>query len=152
MILNRQRRVPVDLKPLETFLGRVQESLRLGDCEVTICLVSDAAMARLNRAFRGKRGPTDVLSFPADGAPPKRGCMGAGKPRARITSAGDLGDVAIAPETALRNARRFSRGLPEELRILILHGMLHLAGYDHETDQGQMNRLEGRLRRCLGLP
>ena len=65
---------------------------------------------------------------------------------------GYVGDIAIAPETARRNARRLSRGLPAELRVLILHGMIHLAGYDHETDQGEMERLEQRLRRRLGLP
>jgi len=64
---------------------------------------------------------------------------------------GYLGDIAVSPETARRNAGRSSRSLPEELRILVLHGMLHLAGYDHETDEGQMQRLERRLRRSLGL-
>jgi len=62
-----------------------------------------------------------------------------------------LGDIAISPETARRNARRFNRTLPDELRILILHGVLHLLGYDHETDRGEMLRLERRLRRELGL-
>jgi probable rRNA maturation factor len=151
MILNRQRRVPVDIKPLGNFLGRVLESLRLRESEVTVCLVSDAAMARLNRAFRGKRGPTDVLSFPANGAPPKRRTRRAGKHRAGIAPAFYLGDIAISLETARRNARRFSRDLPEELRVLILHGVLHLAGYDHEIDRGRMERLEGRLRRRLRL-
>ncbi len=93
-------------------------------------------MARLNKEFRGKRGATDVLSFPAE--VPRSG-----------TADSYIGDIAIAPETARRNARRFSRSLPVELRILILHGMLHLAGYDHETDDGEMEELERRLRRRL---
>ncbi len=62
-----------------------------------------------------------------------------------------VGDIALSPETARRNARRYSRSLPEELRILVLHGLIHLAGFDHETDEGQMERLERRLRRRLGL-
>jgi probable rRNA maturation factor len=62
-----------------------------------------------------------------------------------------LGEIAISPETARRNARRYGRSLDRELRTLILHGILHLMGYDHETDRGQMNHLEGRLRRRLGL-
>ena len=62
-----------------------------------------------------------------------------------------MGDIAVSPETARRNARRYSRSLPAELRILVLHGLIHLAGFDHETDEGQMERLERRLRRRLGL-
>ncbi len=62
-----------------------------------------------------------------------------------------LGDIAISPEAALRNARRFARTLSQELRVLILHGVLHLAGYDHEADRGEIDRLERRLRRRLGL-
>jgi probable rRNA maturation factor len=93
-------------------------------------------MAQLNEAFRKKQGPTDVLSFPANGARPARG--------------NDyIGDIAISPETARRNARRYSRSLPVEMRILILHGMIHLAGFDHETDHGEMERLERRLRKRL---
>ena len=162
MIINRQRRVRLDVKSLEEFLGRVQRGLRLSKRGVTVCLVSDAAMARMNRAFRHKRGPTDVLSFPAEGK--QRSAMFPGAEngnRARVSSstsfisftfpASYLGDIAISPETAQRNARRFARTLPQELRGLILHGMLHLAGHDHETDHGEMDRLEQKLRRRLGL-
>jgi len=137
MIVNRQRRVHVSVKPLEDFFDRVRRELCFPHEAVTVQLISDAAMARLNRTFRHKRGPTDVLSFPANGAKPKR-------------SAPYAGDIAISPETARRNARRFSRTFPAELRNLILHGMLHLAGFDHETDHGEMERLERRLRRRLG--
>lgn len=137
MIVNRQRRVPLAVKPLERFFERVQRELRFASGSVTVQLLSDTAMARLNRTFRHKEGPTDVLSFPANGAKPHR--------RAEY-----VGDIAISPETASRNARRFSRTLPAEMRILILHGMLHLAGFDHETDHGEMERLERRLRRRLG--
>jgi probable rRNA maturation factor len=138
MIVNRQRRVRVPVKPLQDFFERVRQQLRFPPDTVTVQFLSDAAMARLNQTFRHKRGPTDVLSFPANVANPKR-------------SVPYVGDIAISPETARRNARRFSRTLPVEIRILILHGMLHLAGFDHETDHGEMERLERRLRRRLGV-
>jgi probable rRNA maturation factor len=138
MIVNRQRRVRIPVKPLKDFFDRVRRELRFPDEAVTVQLVSDAAMARLNQTFRRKRGPTDVLSFPANGARRKQ-------------NAHYVGDIAISPETARRNARRFSRTLPTEMRILILHGMIHLAGFDHETDRGEMDRLERRLRRRLGV-
>src|ERR1700680_4119800 len=159
MIVNRQRRVRIPVKPLRDFLDRVRRELRLPDEAVTVQLISDAAMARLNQKFRHKRGPTDVLSFPANGARPKRGAPFLGRATCPVRSLRKqerlrqyyVGDIAISPETARRNARRFSRTLPAEMRILILHGMLHLAGFDHETDHGEMDRLENRLRRRLGV-
>jgi probable rRNA maturation factor len=147
MILNRQRRVRVSRRALESFLRRVQDELGIERAEITICLVSDAEMARMNEKFRTKEGPTDVLSFPAEGQ--RRVAIGKRR-RSRLTGA-YLGDIAIAPGTARRYARKNGRSLSNELRILILHGSLHLLGYDHETDQGQMNRVELRLRRRFGL-
>jgi probable rRNA maturation factor len=138
MIVNRQRRVPVAIRPLQQFYERARKELGFAPESVAIELISDSAMARLNETYRKKHGPTDVLSFPANGARPAPG--------------GEyVGDIAISPETARRNARRYSRSLPLELRILILHGMIHLAGYDHETDHGEMDRLERRLRKRLGV-
>jgi probable rRNA maturation factor len=150
-ILNRQRRVSVAVAPLAHFLERVRRELRFPDNGVAVRLISDATMARLNHAFRGKAGPTDVLSFPANGVRPASRKPGRHRPHISEVEDGYIGDIAIAPETARRNARQYSRSLPEELRILILHGMIHLAGYDHETDNGRMNRLEQRLRARLGL-
>lgn len=138
MIVNRQRRVPVALPPLRQFYESARRELGFAPESVGIQLISDSQMARLNEKFRHKSGPTDVLSFPANGARPAAG-------------APYVGDIAISPETARRNARRFSRTLPEEMRILILHGMIHLAGFDHETDHGEMERLERRLRKRLGV-
>jgi probable rRNA maturation factor len=138
MIINRQRRVAVSISPLQQFHERVQRELGFASESVTIQLISDAAMARLNETYRKKQGPTDVLSFPADGNRPS--------PNAEY-----VGDIAISPETARRNARRFARTLPAEMRILILHGMIHLAGFDHETDHGEMDRFERRLRKRLGV-
>ena len=138
MIVNRQRRVPVAIHPLQQFYERVRVELGFAPESVTIQLISDDTMAQLNETYRKKHGPTDVLSFPANGARPSQG-------------AEYIGDIAISPETARRNARRFSRSLPVEMRILILHGMIHLAGFDHESDRGEMDRLERRLRKRLGV-
>jgi probable rRNA maturation factor len=149
MILNRQRRIPLAVKSLARFSERVQRELGFPDESVTICFVSDPVMARMNRKFRDKQGPTDVLSFPARHARARRSRSG---PRAMQAGPDHyMGDVVISPETARRYARRRSHGLASELRVLILHGMIHLAGYDHENDNGQMMHLERRLRRRLGL-
>jgi probable rRNA maturation factor len=143
-VLNRQRRMAVKLGELEVFAGHVERALRMGRDAFAVCMVSDAEIARMNQRFRGKHGPTDVLSFPAgEGRNGKRALPAEVK--------GHLGDIAISPETARRNARRYGRTLRDELRILILHGALHLLGYDHETDSGQMERREARLRRQLGI-
>jgi probable rRNA maturation factor len=97
--------------------------------EVAIALVSDARIRALNRTYRKKDSPTDVLSFPGE----------------------SLGDIAISRGVAARQARAAGHSLGTELRILALHGLLHLMGYDHERDQGRMRRLETRLRRKGGL-
>ena len=152
-ILNRQRTLRIPVRQLQEFLARAQRKLRLPPNSLTVCLVTNAEIAKWNRAYRHKEGPTDVLSFPAEDEPPP---PAKSKPRrfSRITNASSsryLGDIAIAPAVAKRNALRFGRALSQELRVLILHGMLHLMGYDHETDTGQMDRRERRLRRELGL-
>jgi probable rRNA maturation factor len=161
MILNRQRTVRIALRPLELFLNRVRRALGLQKMDATICFVSDAEIARMNEAFRRKKGSTDVLSFPAvERRRPVRlplvvkgGQRTAGGRRQTSDrpSREDLGDIAISPAAARHNARRGGRTVQSELQILMLHGILHLLGYDHETDQGQMNRLEQRLRRKFGL-
>ena len=148
MIVNRQRAVRVALPPLEEFLNRVRGGLGLAQADVTICLVSDAEIARMNEAYRKKIGPTDVLSFPA---------VARRKPVAlrRLANGAKLenylGDIAISPATAERYAKKNGRRLSGELRILILHGVLHLLGYDHETDHGEMNRIEKFLRKRFEL-
>ena len=152
MILNRQRAVRVAQRSLELFLARVRRELGLDETDLTVCFVSDAEIARMNLAFRKKQGPTDVLSFPAI----ERRWPAIGRAHKRRELLGKrplnfLGDIAIAPAVARRNAKKVGRSVPNELRILILHGVLHLLGYDHETDRGQMSHLEGRLRRKLGL-
>jgi probable rRNA maturation factor len=149
MILNRQRAVRLDRRSLEKFWRRVRDELCLGEAEVTICLVSDAEMARLNLSFRKKKGSTDVLSFPTV---ERRRPIVLERGLREKMRAEDLGDIAISPATARRNAGKFGKTLASEMRILILHGVLHLLGYDHETDRGQMNRIEQKLRLRLGLP
>ncbi|MGH9349956.1 MAG: rRNA maturation RNase YbeY, partial [Vicinamibacterales bacterium] len=99
---------------------------------LTVAIVSDARVKALNRRFRGRDQATDVLSFPAD-------------------RRGDLGEVIIASGVARRQAKRAGHSLQTELRVLALHGLLHLLGYDHETDAGRMSRLERRLRLQGGL-
>lgn len=145
MILNRQRGVRVSAVQLRRFLAKTQRALRLGRDAVVVCLVEDAEIARLNQKYRGKRGPTDVLSFAAaNGAAVAR-------TRKKKNAGRFLGDIAISAGAARRNARHYGRPLRRELCILILHGVLHLMGYDHETDKGEMERKEGKLRRQLGL-
>lgn len=116
---------------------------------VDIALVSDPHMRRLNRTYRHIDKATDVLSFPADQlttGPSTRQAGTAGP------GPGPLGDIAIALGVAARQAADQGHGLRTELRVLALHGLLHLLGYDHERDQGQMRRAENRLRRRAGLP
>jgi probable rRNA maturation factor len=161
MILNRQSAVRVARQPLESFLRSVEKEFRLGGSDVTVCFVSDAEIARMNLAFRKKKGPTDVLSFPAANKGLKRiyaegaeDTESTEKRRRKLgpgTTESYLGDIAIAPATARRYAKKNGRSLGNELRVLILHGVLHLLGYDHETDRGEMNRIERKLRRRFGL-
>jgi probable rRNA maturation factor len=148
MILNRQRAVRVARRPLELFLRRVKNELGYGNAGVTVCLVSDAEIARMNDTFRKEKGPTDVLSFPAS---PRRRPAPFGRGLRKTNKEESLGDIAISPATARRYARKHGRRLPSELRVLILHGVLHLLGYDHETDLGEMDRIEGKLRKRFGL-
>jgi probable rRNA maturation factor len=148
MILNRQREVRVARGPLESFLRRVKRELGLAKSDLTICLVSDVEMARLNQNFRKKKGPTDVLSFPAVVLrSPLRLRRNARPAKSRQY----LGDIALSPATAKRYAKKYERKLASELRVLILHGVLHLLGYDHETDHGEMDKQERKLRQRLGL-
>jgi probable rRNA maturation factor len=130
----RGSRLPA-LRTLNRFLSVAQAAVRLRG-QVTVLLTTDAEIRKLNRQFRGKNKATDVLSFPAD----------------TLVQSEDKGDLAISVTTALRQAAEQGHPLATEIKVLILHGLLHLAGYDHETDQGQMARREQRLRAQLRLP
>jgi probable rRNA maturation factor len=117
---------------LATWLSRVAPVRR--PSAVTVAVVSDARVRALNRSYRGKNRATDVLSFPTSSPSPF------------------LGDIVIARGVARRQAREAGHGERTEWRVLALHGLLHLLGYDHETDHGTMARVEARLRRRGGLP
>ena len=147
VIENRQQQVRVGICASGEFLRRVMREMGLGRNSVSLCFVTDREMARLNQTYRKKKGTTDVLSFPSEER---------SRPISVITRAKELrgeflGDIAISPTAARRNARSLGRSLSEEIHVLILHGTLHLLGYDHEADRGEMDRVEGRLRRRLGL-
>ena len=120
---------------LTRFLNRARRSLAIGG-EVEVLLADDSTLRRLNRSFRGKNKPTDVLSFPS---PPEVAALHAG-------------DLAISLETAARQAAAYGHSLRDEVRILLLHGLLHLSGLDHETDSGEMATREASLRGELRLP
>lgn len=117
---------------LSRFATRVQRELGIAG-EVNIGITSNREMQKLNRTFRKKNKPTDVLSFPS-------------------VTPGVAGDIAISLEIAAENADELGHPLATEVKILILHGMLHLAGYDHETDEGEMHEREATLRKKLKLP
>jgi probable rRNA maturation factor len=120
---------------LTRFLNRARTAVKLGGA-VDVLLTSDAALKNLNRSFRGKNKPTDVLSFPAP----------------EEIAGEHAGDLAISLETAERQAKSYGHTLSDEIRVLMLHGLLHLSGMDHETDAGEMAAREAELRRELRLP
>jgi probable rRNA maturation factor len=131
VILERRTTKEFSRLAVARFAGRAQRAIGLAG-EVNILLTGDAEMRRLNRQFRGKDSSTDVLSFPAPQPP-------------------GGGDIAISLATARSQAAALGHDLLTEVKVLILHGMLHLAGHDHERDHGQMLRLERRLRAKLHL-
>ncbi len=146
LILNRQRQYVLDLPGLRRYVASVRRGLRLGRRDFNICLMNDRQIQRLNAAYRDKAYPTDVLSFPW--VPP--GDRGA-KAVAEREFGDFLGDIVISVDTARRNALGEGHSTLNEIRWLILHGALHLLGYDHERDNGEMVRLELSLRERLGI-
>jgi probable rRNA maturation factor len=129
-------------REISAFVRRVLLSLRKDDeiTDVSIAFVDDDAMKSLNRKFRRRNRTTDVLTFPADetyGDPNRKG-----KP---------LGDIVISIEQARRQAIEERHSLATEVRFLLVHGILHALGYDHETDDGEMNELELDVREAVGL-
>lgn len=125
---------------LAAWLGGAAPARARGD--VTVALVSDGRMRALNRSFRGKDYATDVLSFPSDAQATPAGFRGDRY----------LGDIVIATGVARRQADEARHSIGTEIRVLALHGLLHLLGYDHDSDGGLMLRAEERLRRRAGLP
>ena len=138
-VVNRQRRRPVDGLRWRQFAERALEKIGVEPASATIAFVSDRSMRGLNRRFRGRNATTDVLSFPSGQAEFER------------LSGASLGDVVVSVERAEAQAAEHGLEFEKEVAQLILHGLLHLCGYDHERDDGEMNRLELRLRRRLGI-
>lgn len=142
-VQNRQRRFPVDPRALAAFLERVAADVAPGDRRgATLRIVSDRNIRELNRRYRDRDRATDVLAFPADPVP------------AGLLSEEEsayLGDLVVSAETAARQARDAGVELADEIRVLAVHGYLHLLGYDHERDRGEMVRLERVLKLRHGL-
>lgn len=130
-ILNRQRRYAVDTRRLIGIADATVAEAGHAGREVSVTITNDRRLHDLNLRYRGKNRPTDVLSFPYD------------------EPDGPIGDVVISVDRALAQAAEKGHELQRELEILVLHGSLHVCGFDHETDDGEMDRLERRLRRRL---
>jgi probable rRNA maturation factor len=135
MVILQRRITGLQEDALDRFVTRAKRAVRLRG-SVTVLVTSSSELRRLNQRFRGKDNPTDVLSFPAPA----------------VSVGRFAGDVAISAEIAKENARRLGHSAADEIKVLTLHGVLHLAGYDHEHDAGEMARKERRLRKQLGLP
>ncbi len=135
MIILHKRVAGATEGSLNTFITRAKRAVGLRG-SLSVLLTSNRELRALNRQFRGKDKPTDVLSFPSEVVGARR----------------FIGDVAISVEIAAQNAKRLGHSSADEVKVLILHGLLHLAGYDHEADEGEMARTEERLRKKLGLP
>ena len=131
-VVNRQRRLKLDTEAWSDFAARALDAIGKSESSATIAFVSDKRIRGLNRQFRGVDKATDVLSFPAE-------------------EELNLGDVAVSVDTAAVQAKENGLTLDDEIAQLILHGLLHLSGYDHETDNGEMNQVELRLRKKLKI-
>ena len=141
MVILQKKVVGLSEASLSRFVTRARGESRLRG-RVNVLVTGSAAMRTLNARFRGKNKPTDVLSFPSAETLPAGGKE---KP-------GFAGEIAISADIAAQNAARLGHSVASEVKVLALHGILHLAGMDHEHDNGQMARKEAQLRRVLRLP
>lgn len=133
MIISRTRLAGTDITSLGRFVSKVRRFIPVQGL-VNVLVTSSSEMKSLNNRFLGKDAATDVLSFPSNGLN------------------GLAGEIAISLEIARENARQLGHSISDEIKILIVHGMLHLSGCDHENDHGEMYREEQRLREVLRLP
>lgn len=131
-VVNRQRKKRIVTQHWTLRAEQMLKVIGRSDESATIAFVSDSKIRELNVQFRGIDKSTDVLSFPAD-------------------ESDNLGDIAISVETAARQAKENGLSFNDEIAQLMLHGLLHLSGYDHESDDGEMNRIELKLRKRLGI-
>jgi len=136
-VVNRQRYRKMGLRIWENFAAQALQAIGLHRQSATIAFVSSRRMRQLNKRYRGIDRSTDVLSFPNGGD--------------LVDDKSSLGDIAIAVDEAEKQARQNGLEFEQEIAQLILHGLLHLCGYDHDTDRGEMNRLELRLRKKLSI-
>ena len=138
-VVNLQRKLPLDTKSIRTFAESLVAAVgEAKDREFSVAFVSDRRMKELNNFFRSKDATTDVLSFPHE-------------PEEFDPNSNNLGDIVISAEQASKQGGENGLSLDDEIRQLILHGLLHLCGYDHETDNGEMNARELELREQLGI-
>lgn len=140
LVIFEKKIVGLREEALQLFVARARRAAGVGGA-VNVLVTTSAAMRSLNQRFRGKNKATDVLSFPVE--PP----AGARGKRSQVA-----GEIAISADIALQNAVRLEHSAALEIKVLVLHGILHLAGFDHERDNGEMARKEAKLRRALKLP
>jgi probable rRNA maturation factor len=138
-VVTRQRRRKIVAKQWREFTEEALRAIGGDSRSATIVFVSDDAIRKLNRRFRGKNVATDVLSFPTEAEP------------FEVEDGSHLGDVVVSVERAAAQAKANELSFSGEVEQLILHGLLHLCGYDHESDDGKMNQLELKLRKRLGI-
>ena len=153
-VVNRQRKIKITSKTWRGFAGLAVSMIAEAEGNaLTVAFVSDEKMRRLNRSFRGKNSTTDVLSFPFDETNWEANDVKTENPKSRIPNPKPqyLGDIVISLEQAQRQAAENNLDFEIEIKQLILHGILHLCGYDHETDDGEMNRRELELRDKLDI-
>lgn len=138
-IINSQRKLKLDIAGFERFAEALIPAIsEAKGRDFTVAFISDARMKELNRSFRGKNTTTDVLSFPFE-------------PDEFDSSEKQLGEIAVSAQQAQKQALENGLDLDTEIKQLILHGVLHLCGYDHENDNGEMNARELELRETLGI-
>jgi len=138
-VINNQRHRKINAKQWRAFGEKALMAIGGDNQRATIVFVGDEAIKKLNRHFRGKNYATDVLSFPSKAEP------------FEVENGSQLGEVVISVQRAATQAKENGLSFSDEVRQLVLHGLLHLCGYDHEIDRGEMNRLELRLRKRLGI-
>jgi len=151
-VINNQRKIAIETKLYEVFLIDLFAAVpEIAEKSATVAFISDRRMKELNNFFRGKSSTTDVLSFPHEAE--EFGSLPADAGSSDIFSdeKNFLGDIIISAEQAERQANENGLTLENEIQQLILHGLLHLCGYDHETDDGEMNTIELKLRKQLGI-
>jgi probable rRNA maturation factor len=145
-VVNRQRLARIDARRIISLADAALGAVGRADANLTVAFVRDRVIRDLNIEFRGIDRPTDVLSFPADDERADASSVqfiGCGADSKHI------GDIVVSTDTALKQANDAGRSFEREVDELVIHGVLHLCGYDHETDRGQMNRIELKLRRKL---